>query len=255
MPGSGTGGRREYTFIPEGAGEGVCCRMGTPHGWSLSCSFVAWDTLSPPIRPSASRTNAAAVTRTFESPWSYDPSYSLLGRALRYWTGDRLRGEALFIVALTGLGLVLLMSHYLGWALLKPALAGNPSWQLLFWAGQLASVAALGAIGLLGVRPGVTVTCTATGIELEQGRRSETVPYDAVEQVDTISATQYHRHYRRYAATQVFVGGLGEAVLLMRTSQGPVAISLADPDEQAALHAHLDTTEAEAPEPVPQPQS
>jgi len=207
------------------------------------------------MRPSAPRTNAAAVTRTFESSWSYDPSYSLLGRAVRYWTGDRLRGEALFIVILTGLGLVLLMSHYLGWALLKPVLVDNPSWQLLFWVGQLASVAALGAVGLLGVRPGVTVDCTATGLELEQGARSETVPYDDIEQVETVSATQYHRHYRRYAATQVFVGGLENDVLLLRTAQGPVAISLADPEEQAALHAHLDTAETEAPEPVPQPQS
>lgn len=192
------------------------------------------------------------MTRTFESSWSYDPSYSLLGRLVRYGTGDRLRGEALFIVTLTGLGLALLMSHYLGWALLKPVLTENPSWQLLFWAGQLASVAALSAIGLLGVRPGVTVHCTATGIELEQGSRSATVPYDDIEQIETVAATQYHRHYRRYAATRVFVGELGDEVLLLRTSQGPVALSLADPEEQAALHAHLDTAEAEAPEPVPQ---
>ncbi len=195
------------------------------------------------------------MTRTFQSSWSYDPSYSLLGRLLRYWTGDRLRGEALFIVALTGLALALLMSHYLGWALLKPVLVDNPSWQLLFWAGQLASVAALSAVGLLGVRPGVTVACTPTGLELEQGSRTRTVDHDAIEQVDTVSATQYHRHYRRYAATDVFVGNLDNEVILLRTPDGPVAIALADPEEQAELLAHLDTVAADVPEPVPQPQS
>ncbi len=195
------------------------------------------------------------MTRTFQSPWSYDPSYSLLGRLFRYWTGDRLRGEALYIVALTGLALVLLMSHYLGWALLKPVLIEKPSWQILFWAGQLASVVILGAIGLLGVRPGVTVACTPAGLELEQGSRSRTVAHDAIEEIDTVSATTYHRHYRRYAATDVFAAGMQEEVILLRTPGGPVAVALADADEQAALRAHLDTGEVQEPEPVPQPQS
>lgn len=195
------------------------------------------------------------MTRTFESSWSYDPSYSLLGRLLRSWTGDRLRGEALFIVALTGLALALLMSHYLGWALLQPVLIDNPSWQVLFWAGQLASVALLAAVGLVGVRPGVTVRCTETGLDLEQGPRSQTIRYDAIESVDAVPATRYHRHYRQYAATQVFVGSLSDEVLLLRTPQGPVALSLADPDEQAALHAHVESAEVDTPEPVPHPQS
>lgn len=210
-------------------------------------------TFSPAI--AACRTSVPAVSRTFHSPWSYDPSYSLLGRLVRFWTDDRLRGEALFIVALTGLALALLMSHYLGWALLKPMLVNNPSWQLLFWTGQLASVAVLGAVGLLGVRPGVTVACTPAALELEQGSRSQKVPYDALEQVDTVSATQYHRHYRRYAATDVFVGTLENEVVLLRTPDGPVAIALADPEEQAELLAHLDSAAADVPEPVPQTQS
>ena len=195
------------------------------------------------------------MTRIFESPRSYDPTYSLLGRLLRSWTGDRLRGEALFVVVLTGLALVLLMSHYLGWALLQPMLVENPSWQLLFWAGQLASVAVLFALGFVGLRPGVTVSCTSTGIELEQGNRTRTVLYEAVEAVDTVSATRYHRHYRHYAATAVFVGAPSGEMLLLRTPQGPVVVSLASAEAQAALHAHVETAEADAAEPVPHPQS
>lgn len=195
------------------------------------------------------------MTRTFESPRSYDPTYSLLGRLLRYWTGDRLRGEALFVVALTGLALVLLMTHYLGWALLKPLLVENPSWQMLFWAGQLASVAVLGALGLVGMRPRVTVDCSPDGLDLEQGGRTCTVPYDAVEAVETVSAPRYHRHYRHYAATEVFVGDLSADMLLLHTAHGPVVIALADPEAQAALRTHVETARADAPEPVPQPQS
>ena len=193
------------------------------------------------------------MPRTFRSPRSYDPSYSPLGRLFRSWTGDRLRGEAFLIVTLTGLALALLMTHYLGWTLLKPVLADNPSWQVLFRAGQLASVAVLAAVGLLGFRPAIRITCTAGGLELEQGTRSRTVSYDAVDEIEVVSATRYHRHYRRYAATQGFVGAVGDAVLLLRTLNGPVAIGLADADEQTALRTHLDAAEAGAREPVPQP--
>lgn len=194
------------------------------------------------------------MTPSFQSPRSFDPSYSLLGRAFRSWTGDRRRGEALYIVALTGLALVLLMSHYLGWALLQSTLADNSSWQMLFWAGQLASGAVWAVLGLVGFRPGVMVSCARSTVTLEQGGRSRTVPYDAIEDVDVISATTYHRHYRRYAATTVFVGALSDEVLLLRTADGPIVVALPDADDRATLRRHLDTARVEAPEAaVPQP--
>ena len=192
------------------------------------------------------------MTPTFHVSRSFHPSYSLLGRALRAWTGDRLRGEALYVVALTGLALVVLMTHYLGWALLKPVLTNNPSWQLLFWAGQLASAALWALIGLVGLRPGVTVACTDGAVELEQGGRTRTVPYDRIDAVETVSATTYHRHHRRYAATDVFVSTLPDEVLLLHTPRGPVAVGLPDPDDRAALAAHLDAPEPATPERVPQ---
>jgi len=187
------------------------------------------------------------VPPTFRSPRTFDPRYSLLGRAFWAWTGDRLRGEALYVVATTGLALVLLMTHYLGWALLQPVLTSPPSGQTLFWAGQLVSVLAWAGLGLVGVRPAVTVTCTSAGLELEQGRRSREISYDALEAVETVTATTYHRHYRRYAATAVFVGALQDELLLLRTDRGPVAVGLADPDDQAALQAHAETAGSDLP--------
>lgn len=181
------------------------------------------------------------MTPTFQSQSSFDPSYSLLGRAFRYGIGDRLRGEALYIVAVTGLALVLLMTHYLGWALLQPVFTDHPSWQLLFWAGQLASAVIWGVVGLVGLRPGVTVSCTSSTVKLHQGGRTYTVPYDGLDRVVPISATTYHRHYRRYAATKIFVSRVPDELLLLRTPDGPVVVGLPDADDRAALKRHLET--------------
>jgi hypothetical protein len=159
-----------------------------------------------------------------------------------------LRGEALYIVALTGLAVVLLMTHYLGWALLQPILADNPSWQMLFWAGQLASGVVWGIVGLVGIRPAVTVSCSPSTVKLHQGGRTYAVPYDGLDDVDVISATTYHRHYRRYAATKVFVSRVPDELLLLRTPHGPVVVGLPDADDRNELRHHLETATIEAPE-------
>lgn len=182
------------------------------------------------------------MTRTFRSARCYDPSYSLLGRALRRWTRDRLRGEALFLVALTGLALVLLMTHYLGWALLQSYLAEQPTRQLVFWGGQLASGVLWGGIGLVGFRPGVTATCTSNTLTLEQSGRTRTVPYDSIDETRVISATRYHRHYRRYAATSVFVGRLADDVLLLRTERGPVVVGLTPAEAHEELQSLIESS-------------
>ncbi|MFB6285673.1 MAG: hypothetical protein ABEK03_03735 [Candidatus Bipolaricaulia bacterium] len=200
----------------------------TADGFSAHCTT---GNIFPPI-----------VSHTFRSSRSYHPSYSLLGRAVRTWVGDRLRGEALFIVVLTGLALALLMGHYLGWALLKSLFANRPSWQLWFWGGQVISVLLLAGFGLVGFRPAVRVTCTSDAVELRQGSRSQTIPYPSVDTVDTISTVRFHRHYRRYAATQVFVSGLSGDVICLDTEEGPVIVSFSDSSTQAAL---LDRLQAE----------
>jgi hypothetical protein len=194
------------------------------------------------------------VTHTFESPRSYHPSYSVLGRAVRAWVGDRLRGEALYVVALTGLTLILLMSHYLGWALLKSTLVAHPSWQAVFWGGQVGSVLALIGIGLVGFRPPVRVTCHSDGVVLTQGDQSCTLPYASIDDLALIPARRYHRHYRRYAATQVFVSHLPDEVLLLRTEDGPVVVALSEPEVQAALLDRLEALRSPDPEPTAQAQ-
>lgn len=195
------------------------------------------------------------MTSTFESSASFHASHSLLGQAFRAWTEDRLKGEALYLVALTGGALVLLMSHYLGWALLKPVLANSPSSQVLFWGGQLASVLLWAGIGFIGFRPAMTVKCRSDGIEVEQGDRARSIAYDEILTLTTIPATRYHRHYRHYEATTIFVTQFADEVLLLRTPSGPVVIGLPDADDLTALQAHIEAREVNVPEPVPQPQS
>jgi len=190
------------------------------------------------------------VPRIFTSPAAYHPSSSLFGQAVRSWIDDRLRGEALYIIVLTGLTLVLLMTHYLGWALLKPVLTDHPSWQRLFWGGQVASVLVLGGFGLIGFRSAVHVQCGPETVTLRQGDQTCTLDYAALADVSAIPARQYHRHYRRYAATQVFLSTLPDEVLCLRTDDGPVIVALSGPKAQRALHNHLSSVSASSPEPV-----
>jgi len=181
------------------------------------------------------------LTRTFRSPRTYHPSYSLLGRAFRRWVGDRLRSEALFLVTVSGLLLGLLMVHYLGWALLQPMMTGaNASeWQIGFWIGQVASVLLVTAIGLIGFRPGVTVQLTTDGITLQQGNESARLDRDRIDTVRLISARLYHQHYRHYARTRIFAGKTATEVLLLDTDDGPVIVALESMDDLITLHDHL----------------
>lgn len=186
------------------------------------------------------------VTRTFEAPRTYRPSASVLGRAIRAWTNDRLRGEALYLVTMTGLTLLLLMAHYLGWALLSSALSPLPAWERLFWGAQVGSVLVLIGLGLVGFRPAVRVTCRPHAVTLHQGDQTHALSPPDIQDVRLISAQRYHRHYRHYAATQVFASAFPEQVLCVRTGNGPVIVALPEPEAQAALRDHLDALTAPA---------
>ena len=193
------------------------------------------------------------VTRTLEAPRTYRPSASLLGRAIQAWTNDRLRSEALYLVTMTGLTLLLLMAHYLGWALLSSTLSPTPAWERLFWGVQVGSVLVLIGLGLVGFRPAVCVTCRPHAVTLQQGDQTRALSPPDIQDVRLISAQRYHRHHRHYAATQVFASAISEQVLCIRTGDGPVVVALPEPAAQAALVDHLDALTASASETVAHP--
>lgn len=174
------------------------------------------------------------MTRTFRSTRTFSPSHSLLGRFIRYVIGDRLRGEALFILTITTLLMGVLIAHYLGWALLQPAMdASNPeTWELRFWFAQIGSVLVLGLLGGLGWRPSVeaTIDTDAGTLHLSQGTASAHVELADIEDVSIVSARLYHLHYRHYANTTPFIGEMTDEIIIIRSADGPLAVALGDED-------------------------
>jgi len=158
---------------------------------------------------------------------------------MRRITGDRLRGEALFILTLTTLALGVLIAHYLGWALLQPSLSAEntESWQLAFWFAQLGSVAFLVAVGGIGFRPRVTTTINpdAAFLSVEQGSSSIRMNAEEIQSITQIPARLYHLHYRHYARTRLFRGRMAESVLVFRTASGPVVLALEQDDLDAVF--------------------
>ena len=177
---------------------------------------------------------------SFHAPRRFHPGYSWLGRWLRRRT-DRLQGEALHLLVMTAATLVVLLVHYLSWTLLHERFSASFAWEASYWMSQVGLLATALGVGAVGFRPALTVTCDAEALNVQQGGRTISVPLDAIAAVEEITARRYHRHERRYAATQAFVGTLGDAVLLLRrTDDGPIAIAL-PADAQAALRDHLAT--------------
>lgn len=186
------------------------------------------------------------ASRTFHAPRRFHPGYSWLGRWLRRRT-DRRQGEALHILIVTALALVLLLAHYVIWTLLYEPFATSPSMEWIYWSVQLGLLGTLGAVCLVGTRPALTVTCAPQSLVLVQGTRTCSIPYDTITLVHSITAQRFHRHERRYAATDVFIGALHDEVLLLRrTADGPVVIGLSPPVHDA-LHDRLGSIRAHRP--------
>lgn len=141
---------------------------------------------------------------------------------------------------LSGLALTLLLAQYLAWALLQPAIETAPdgSTALTFWVGQVGMFALIVGACVVGFKPAITVTADEDALRLQQQDRTLALPYDAIDEVTTITALRYHRHWRRYAATHAFVNHPQEDLLLLHTDEGPVVLGL-PPDDHEVLFDHL----------------
>lgn len=185
------------------------------------------------------------MSPTYHIPPCFHPGWSLLGYTLRRATGDRRRAEAFHLVILTGLALLLLLAHYLVWALAADSLSA-----LARWSAEGGALAFVLMTCVWGRKPGATITCAANELHVEQGRRTMTLAYDEIEAVEVISSLRFHRHERRYTATRAFFDRLDENLLLLKTARGPVVVGLA-PEDHAAFHAFLKRQHpAEAIQPV-----
>jgi hypothetical protein len=178
-------------------------------------------------------------------PSRLHPSYSLLGRWLRRRVGDARRAAALFVVALAGLALALVLAHYVAWALLQPVVAADPGGPvaLAFWGLQAGSVLLFLLTCVAGVRPAACVRYTRALLEVRRGTRVRRLALSEIHRAGALSPLRYHRHYRRYAATEAFVDRLRTDLLLLRTRDAVVVLELPDADRQRLL-AYVEATRA-----------
>lgn len=164
-------------------------------------------------------------------PPAYHPASSLLGRLVRRWAADDRQAESLYVVAVA---LVLVTAALLGpWVWMRYGAGGAP--------GSVVMLGIAGLLGggcLLGWRPAVRVHVRAEALEIRRGTEVLVLPYERIHAAERISAAAYHRHWRRYAATRVFVNRLPAELLLLRTAHGPVVLGLAAAD-LARLETHL----------------
>jgi hypothetical protein len=177
------------------------------------------------------------LRHTFHVPRRFHPAYSLLGRGLRRRVGDARRAEALFLVTLSLLALGLLLAQFAAWTWLKPAITAEPlgPMAVAFWIAQLGALILTGSICVVGFTPPLSVMLTPTQVELRRGRHERLVPYAEITAVASISALLYHRHYSRYAATDVFVNRLPPRVLLLHTPAAPIALGLLPEDHDTVM--------------------
>lgn len=177
---------------------------------------------------------------TFLIPRTFAPSYAWLGRWIHHRTADPRRAEAYTIIVLGVLALGLLLANYLAWALLQDAILADPdgSVALGFWTVQVTALMVVLAGAIVGFKPPIRVVCDSQGLTITEHERTLHLPRTDIQSLDTISATLYHRHYRRYAQTQAFVNNMPETLLLLETITGPVVLGLA-PEDRAACIAHV----------------
>lgn len=175
----------------------------------------------------------------------FHPAYSLLGRWIRLRVRDRRRAESLFIVVSGVIALALVLSQFLGWAMLQPEARG-----LTFALFQVLLAGLYALVCLVGRQPEIRVTLNRKGIEITRrtastilpwrlSRSEETAQIDLREivRVTTISAELYYRHYARYASTRAFVNRIPPKLLMIELHDGPVIFGLAPSDLVTFLEA------------------
>lgn len=165
------------------------------------------------------------------APPAWHPASSLLGRALRRWAADERQAESTYLVVVALVAVVLALLGQWGWMRWEAS-------PLAYGLGLGAAWLLAGAACLAGWRPRLHVRVHAERLEIRRGGEELVLGCAEVESAARVSAAAYHRHWRRYAATRVFVNRLGDEVLLLRTAHGPVVLGL-DPPSLLRLEASL----------------
>lgn len=153
------------------------------------------------------------------APPTYHPPSSPLGRAVRRRAADARQAESLYAVAAALVVVAAALLSQWGWMIPE----ADP---LLVGVATGAGWALVGAACFAGWRPRLHVRIGGGALHVRRGRETLVLPLGEIEAAERVSAAQFHRHWRRYAATRVFVNRLPAELLLLRTSRGPVVLGL-----------------------------
>ena len=178
--------------------------------------------------------------QTFVIAGSFDPTQSLLGRAIGSRIADRQQASSVYILVATTIAAFGAVGSYALWAWLYPTVLADPrgSVALVVWTVQV--LAPIGFIGtsLIGFSPPAEIELGST-TRIRKGDVEFAAPFRDL-RVSEISLALYYSHYRRYARTRSFVGRLTEDKLLLieTPSTGPIALELDANGREAFIDAH-----------------
>jgi len=156
---------------------------------------------------------------------------------MRRRLGDERRAEARLAVTLTGILLALMVTQFLAWALLAPSILAAPtgSIALLYWGAQIGAFVLCFLGCVLGFKPAISICFEPGGLLIRRPDETLRLAAGEVFAHEVLSPLLFHRHYRRYARTHVFVNRLTDAPLLLQTAFGPVVLGLSTADQTAVL--------------------
>jgi len=181
-----------------------------------------------------------APAPVFTIPRSFSPTHSVVGRLIRRRSGDRLRGEALYIFIVTMAVVAWLLAGFAAWAMLADVITADPAGPagLTFFGIQVA----VPIVGLLiagvGFRPEIRIEIDGSRLVITRGSDQHEWPLDEPLSLRTIDAVTYHRGLRLLDTTRPFINRPAENVLAITLGDETVVLGLA-PEDRKELESLL----------------
>jgi hypothetical protein len=131
--------------------------------------------------------------------------------------------------------MALMFLNQVAWAFVHESILAEPEGPVAirFWLGQMLFAIFFCFGCVVGFKPALTLTCTQTAIRIQDGDSDTIIPYRDIQAVEDIGGRMFHRHFRRYINSRVFVNRIEDELLLLHTADGPVVLGLAVGDLKA----------------------
>ncbi len=175
-------------------------------------------------------------------------AYAPLGRLIRRHEQDVRRAENHLILVITALLMVLMFANQIAWAFVKDPILAEPEGPvaMVFWLSQLGFLLGFILGCVIGFKPALTITCGAQAVHIQEESTETVIPYNEIELVRTITSLTFHRHFRKYRQTRVFVNLIEDELILLETTRGPVILGIA-PEDHPLFIKHVERQRVMAP--------